>query len=109
MKYTYAEITRLVSYVAGILVGLGFVTYGLVNGDLTTAAAGAGMLGLGGLAGYNTPKTEAPVVTGDGEVAEVELGDEVDYVFTSEPSEFEEGQITPTAAVDPADLAKHAE
>lgn len=26
-----------------------------------------------------------------------------------EPGEFEEGQVTPTAAVDPADLAKHAE
>lgn len=70
----------------GWLVGA-FAAYGVL------AAAGF-TVSLG-----NTPSA-SPLVTGTGEVAEVELGEEVNYVFTPEE--------TPTAGSDPAADAKHA-
>lgn len=103
MKFTTTELTRLIGYVAGILVGLGFVTYGLLNDDLPTALAGAGMLGLGGVAGFNINKSDAPAITSD-DYEEVELGKETEYSFLVS----DEGQEVPTAGSIPQDAPKHA-
>lgn len=114
-----SETTRKSVYVVfgaiGLILGVAQTIYASIEQGqpmwLTAAFAVYAYLAAAGFAvsTANTP-TATPVVQGDGEVAEVELGQEMDHVFTSEPSEFEEvGQVTPTAAVDPADLAKHAE
>lgn len=58
MKFTVQELTRFIGYCAGILVGLGFVAFGLATGDVATAISGAGMLGLGAVAAPNVSRTE---------------------------------------------------
>lgn len=104
MKFNAQEATRFIGYVAGVLVGLGFVVYGLLNGDLTTAIAGATTLGIGGLAAPNVGKSTlkeepAPFTKADlDEAGLVPLG----------ASEFEEPVQVPTAGIDPATTAKHA-
>lgn len=89
MKLTYEELTRLIGYIAGIAAGLGFIVFGLVNGDLPTALAGAGMLGLGGVAGLNINKTQSVASSAD-DFEEVPLGQE----STVQDVDFEDSSLT---------------
>ena len=94
MKFTVEELTRLIGYIAGIAAGLGFIAFGLINGDLPTALAGAGMLGLGGVAGYNINKSQVA-----GTPAEIP-----EDAAVVPATEFE---VVPTALPDDVE-AKHA-
>lgn len=71
MKYTIQELTRFIGYVAGVVVGLAFVAYGLSTGDLATALAGASTLGVGIVAAPNVSKTSGAAVPEGFEAAEV--------------------------------------
>lgn len=50
---------RLATYAAAALGGLVCIVIGATRGDLPLIGAGAGLLGVGGLAGANVPRTPA--------------------------------------------------
>lgn len=62
MKYTIAELTRFIGYIAGVIVGLAFVGYGLATGDLATALAGASSIGVSVVAAPNVSKTAVAAI-----------------------------------------------
>lgn len=105
MKFTIEELTRLIGYIAGIVAGLGFIAFGLINGDLPTALAGAGMLGLGGVAGLNVNKS-APEATHEELVSQIvetiPIGEGVGEEDADDVIQF------PTAGSEPVELPKHA-